>query len=141
MTTPFITPEDESMVLSQRPEDIGQAKLRHLRFDMSMTDEEIDAIAEQAKKIRDDYYAWQEFYEDLELRKKRYMGFQAVVHALDLNVAAAMMKTTPELVAAVMSASAQQEAARLAELQALWDSGQLPDRPVLTDPSKEVLNS
>lgn len=130
--TPFIPP-------GQVPNDAGLMKLRQLSFDMTMTDDEMRAVAEQAISIKNTYNQWQSFYEDLELRKKRMLGFQAVTLALDVSAAATAMNTTPELVAGVMNGYAQQEAARITELQALWNSGQLPAAPVLTDPSKDVV--
>lgn len=121
------------------PVDVGTTQMRMLSFDMSMTDDQIDAIAAKAKEIRDTYNAWQVFYDDLAARKKRLLGFRAVVEAMDINAAATAMQTSPQLVAAVMKANADTEEARIVELEALWNSGQLPDRPVLLDQSKQVI--
>lgn len=137
--TPFITPQDELYAGGRKPRVIGQQKLNDLKFSMDNTDEEIDAIAARVKEIRDTYEAWQAFYEDLELRKKRQLGFQAVAGALDLTEAAKIMGTTPDLVAAVMHGNVANEAARIAELEAMWQRGELPDRPVLSDPSKDIV--
>lgn len=131
--TPFIP-------AGQEPSDVGTMQLRMLAFNLTMTDEEIDTVAAQAKTIRNTYTAWQSFADDLAARKKRLLGFMAVVAAMDVQAAATAMKTTPELVAGVMNANATAEQARIVELQALWDAGQLPDRPVLTDPSRQVID-
>jgi hypothetical protein len=137
---PFITPMEQYTAGSKSPKAIGQMKLNGLNLRMDMTDAEMDAVFAQAKALRDTYNQWEAFYNDLELRRRRYLGFQAVVLALDVTAAAAAMHTTPQAITAVMQASAAQEKARLDELQALWDSGQLPDRPVLTDPSADVVS-
>lgn len=132
MTEPLIP-------LGQVPRDVGLLKMRQLSFSMDMTDEQMRAKAEEAIAIRNTYSAWQEFHDQLDLRKKRLLGFQAVVLALDVTAAAAAMQTTPELVTAVMNGHALEEQARVAELEALWVAGTLPDRPVLTDPSQDVI--
>lgn len=139
MTTPFITPLDEYQAQSKSPLAIGQRKLNTLEFTMAMTDEEMQAVCAKAKEIRDTYVKWEEFYRELDLRKKRNMGFKAAVLALDLQVAAAAMGTTPQRIAGVMGAYAAAEEARIKELEELWNKGILPDRDVLGDPSKDVI--
>lgn len=139
-TPPFISNDDILAAQSRSPRAIGQVKLNALGFHIDMTDAEIDEVARQAKKVRDDYQKWEEFYRDLKLRKLRLQGFKAVLLALDVTEAAAAMQTTPELVRAVMTQYAQTEQARVDELQILWDSGQLPAVPVLSDPSEQVID-
>lgn len=134
MTTPFITPEDEYAAQSKSPLVIGQTKLNTLAFNMNMTDEQIDAVAEQAKQVRNTYLDWEDFYNDLRQRKLRLAGFQAVVQGLDLVQTAAALETTPELLSSVMQARAAAEFARIAELDQMWSAGTLPDVPVLSDP-------
>lgn len=138
MTTP--TPAPVIIPAGQQPSDVGLMQLRFLSFNMQMTDDEMRALAEQAISLRNTYTQWQEFHDDLDARKKRLLGFQAVVLALDVNAAATAMNTTPELVTGTMNGYAQQEQARITELQAMWDAGQLPTTPVLSDPSKAVVD-
>lgn len=141
MTTPgpFITPEDEYAAQSRSPRVIGQHKLARLQFHIDMTDEEMQEICAEARTIRDEYLLWEEFYRDIDLRKKRNLGFKAAVLALDLQQAAAAMGTTPEQVAQVMTSYAAAEDARIAELTEMWKTGVLPDRDVLGDPSEDII--
>lgn len=139
MTTPFITQTDEYQAQSTDPLQIGQYKLNQLSFHIGMTDAEMDATLAQAKQLRDTYQAWATFKTQLDLRKKRLLGFQAVVLAMDVTQAAAAMNTTPALVTGTMQTYAQAEATRIAQLQAMWDAGQLPDGAVLSDPSVTVV--
>lgn len=140
MTTPgpFISREDEYAAKSKSPRDIGQHKITQLQFRIDMTDEEMEAVCQQAKDIRDLYDKWERFYKDIDLRKRRNLGFKAAVLALDLQQAAVAMGTTPEAIYGVMSTYAAAEDARIAELQELWNQGILPDREVLNDPSEDL---
>lgn len=140
MTESFITREDEYLAGSKSPRVIGQMKLNRLNFNIDMTDEEMQSVCADAKAIRDTYMAWETFHRELELRKKRNMGFKAAVAALDIPTAAAAMGTTPDKVVGVMTQYAAAEDARIAELTVLWESGQLPDRDVLGDPSEGVID-
>lgn len=132
-------PIQVSIPVGQAPSDVGLMQLRFLSFSMDMSDDDMRALAEKAIAIKKTYIDWQAFYDDLALRKKRLLGFQAIVLAMDVTAAAQAMNTTPQLVAGVMQGYAAQEAARVAELDALYAAGQLPDKPVLTDPSKDVV--
>lgn len=138
-TGPFITSDDVYQTKSDDPKAIGQYKLNQLAFSMDMTDAEIDAIATQAKDLRNTYSDWAEFKTQLDLRKKRLLGFQAVVLALDVTAAAAAMQTSPALVTGVMGQYAATEQARITELQNMWNTGVLPDLPILADPSIPVI--
>lgn len=132
VSQPFITEQDIHAAGSDDPIQIGQMKLNQLLFRMTHSDADLTALVSQAKHIRDTYQAWAKFKNDLALRQKRYLGFQAVVSSLDLTAAATAMHTTPQAVAALMNGSAQQEGTRLAELQHMWDTGVLPATPVLS---------
>lgn len=142
MTTPgpFITPDDESQAQSRSPRVIGQMKLNRLAFQIDMTDEEMQTVCAEARAIRDTYHKWEEFYKDIDLRKKRNMGFRAAILALDLEQAAVAMETTPEKIANVMMAYSAAEEARIRELEGMWKSGTLPDRDVLGDPSEDIID-
>jgi hypothetical protein len=133
VTEPVIIPP------GQDPKSVGLLKMRMLSFNMSMTDQEMRDLAEVAIEIKNTYTAWQEFYEQLDLRKKRAMGFDAVVLALDIAQFAAAIGADPAVVTAVLGQLGTAEKGRIAELVALWNAGQLPDRPVLTDPSVDVI--
>lgn len=142
MTTPgpFITSDDEYQAQSKSPRVIGQMKLSRLEFHIDMTDEEMQAVCAEAKIIRDTYRKWEEFYTDLRQRKARFLGFQAVLLALDPVQTAAALQTTPQLLQAVMGQYAASEQARLIELEAeYWNAGILPEGSVLDDPSEEVI--
>lgn len=139
MTAFFISPDDEYVAQSKSPKAVGQMKLSSLGFHMNMSDDELAAVCAKAKQIRDLYTKWEEFYRDIDLRKKRSMGFKAAVMALDLNVAAQAMGTTPEKIAGVMSMYAASEDTRIKELEELWKAGVLPDRAVLGDPSRDIV--
>lgn len=142
MTTPgpFITPEDEYRAQSKSPRVIGQTRLAELQFHIDMTDEQMQEVCARARAIRDTYQKWEEFYKDIDLRKKRNMGFKAAVVALDLEQAAVAMGTTPEKIAGVMMAYSAAEDARIKELEVLWKTGVLPDRDVLGDPSEGIID-
>lgn len=139
MTTPFITDLDVYTAKSDDPTVIGQTKLSALNFKMDMTDAEINALAAQAIALKNTYTQWAAFKTQLNLRKSRLVGFQSVILAMDVNAAAAAMNTTPALVTAVMNAYAQQESARIVQLEAMWNTGLLPVGSVLNDPSEAVL--
>jgi hypothetical protein len=134
MTTPFITPEDEQAAFSRDPIAVGQHKINQLHIEFTMTDAEIDALAEEAKQIRNTYTAWAEFKSDLTLRKARLMGFQSALTQLDLQTAATQLGTTTVALQTFLGGYITQETARVTELQAYWDSGTLPS------PTGNVLN-
>lgn len=142
-TGPFITSDDVYKANSDDPKQIGQMKLNALllTINMGMTDAEIDAIVAQAKQLRDTYNNWADFKTQLDLRKKRLLGFQAVVLAMDVNAAATAMNTTPDLVTAAMNGNATAEQTRIDQLQQMWDTGQLPQLPILDDPSVAVVQN
>lgn len=136
----FITSEDEYAAQSNSPKIIGQYKINNLSITIDMTDEQIAGVLEQVKVLRDTYMAWEEFYNDLRQRKARFLGFQAVLLALDPVQTAAALQTTPQLLQAVMGQYAAAEQARLTELETnYWNVGILPPGSVLDDPSEEVI--
>lgn len=137
MPRPFDS-SDEYSAGSNRPRAMGGVKLFQLKFDMGMTDEQMRELAEEAIRVRNLFLDWDMFHRELDLRRKRNLGFRAAVLALDLQQAAAAMGTTPAKIKMVMESYAAAEEARLIELQELWDAGTLPDRDVLGDPSQEL---
>lgn len=142
MTEPFITQIDEQRFGSKDPLVIGQGRMiaASNKVNINMSDDDLRAITEEVITLKNQYKAWADFKNQLDLRKKRLLGFQSVVLAMDVTEAAVAMKTSPQLVAAVMQGYAAQESARITELQKLYDTGILPDRPVLTDPSAQVIH-
>lgn len=142
MTTPFITPDDEYAARSKDPKAIGQLKINTLLqgITVNSTDADIDAVVKRVKDTRDVYLQWYNFYNDLAQRKARLVAFMAMMQ-LDVAEIAAGLQTTPQAVAAFMTLRAQAEQKRITELTALWNSGQLPDRPVLSEPLPQVTDA
>lgn len=131
--TPIVTPADVAMAGSSRPRDIVDAKLRSMVFVAEMTDDDMRALAEQAIEAKNTYLAWDEFWEDMQARKARMLGFEAVLTNLDVVQVATELGTTPQKLAMAMGARAQMEKARLLELQRYWENGVLPDKDVLSE--------
>jgi hypothetical protein len=141
-TGPFITQNDEYMAGSKDPLAIGSMKIRNKLNHMGMlsTTEEIRQVAEDVIELKETYEKWANFYNDLRARKARLVGFRSVLLALDMTAFAAAVGTSEARLTGVMQAQIASEETRMNELQELWDRGELPDRPVLTDPSKEVID-
>lgn len=125
---------------STDPTVVGQAKLDEIALRLDMSEDEIQAAADQAKEVVRTYGALAGHQRELNIRKARLVGFKSAALALDVNQFAAVVRTTPELIAGALNGLIAVEEARVAELQNLLATGTAPDKPILNDPSAAVVD-